>query len=204
MTIEALIALLAASIIVKITPGPGVFATAAQSLTFGFRSALWFVGGVMLGDLVYIIAVLLGLSVIAREFHDVFLVIRILGGAYLIYLGIQAFRAAGKPVSPALAKAGRSRKVFVNGLFLTLGNPKVILFYAGLMPTFIDVSVLNGIEMAVLSLIMISDTGIILACYAYSASRARRLFSSPNSMRRMNQGAGTVLAGSGAMVIVSS
>ena len=204
MTIEALIALLIASIIVKATPGPGVVASAAQSMTFGFRSALWFVCGVMLGDLVFIVAVLLGLSVIAREFQGVFLAIRLIGGAYLIYLGYKAFRYAGSLNTLSVAKASRPARVFLNGLFLTLGNPKAILFYAGLMPTFINLSALSGLEMILLSLIMISDTGIILACYAYSASRAKRLFSSAKSMRRLNRGAGVVLTGSGVALITSS
>ncbi len=204
MTYEALIALLIASVIVKATPGPGVFATAAQSLTFGFRSALWFVGGVMLGDLVYIVAVLLGLSVIAREFQDVFLGIRLIGGIYLIYLGYTVFRTASKLTHPSITKTGEAKKTFLNGLFLTLGNPKAILFYAGLMPTFIDLGSLTIMQMSLLCFILTLDVGCILACYAYGASRAKRMFSSTKSMQHLNRGAGSVLIGSGVAVIVSS
>jgi len=205
MTIESLLALLVASIVVKASPGPGVFATAAQSLTYGFRSALCFVSGIMLGDLLYILAVLLGLSVIAREFNDVFLVIRLIGGGYLIYLGYRAFTSpdASLTTTPTRTAHG-SKRAFLNGFLLTLGNPKVILFYVGLMPTFIDLAALSHLDMLVLCLVLTLDLGCILAAYAYAADRARHLFTSSKAMRRMNRGAGAVLAGSGIAVITSS
>jgi len=203
MTIESLLALLLASIIVKATPGPGVFATAAQSLTYGFRSALSFVGGVMLGDLLYILAVLLGLAVIAREFGDLFLIIRLIGGGYLIYLGYKAFTVVDTVTGPTL-NSHSSKKAFLNGFLLTLGNPKVILFYVGLMPTFIDLARIDGIDMLILCIVLTLDLGCILAAYAYAADRARHLFTSSKAMRRMNRGSGIVLAGSGVAVISNS
>jgi len=208
MTIDSLLALLLASIIVKASPGPGVFATAAQSLSYGFRSALSFVGGIMLGDLIYILAVLLGLSVIAREFNDVFLVIRLIGGGYLIYLGYKAFTATETSVGAAADATARTahgaKKAFLNGFLLTMGNPKVILFYVGLMPTFIDLAAVSGLDMLILCVVLTLDLGCILAAYAYAADRARHLFTSSKAMRRMNRGAGVVLAGSGVAVITSS
>jgi len=204
MTLSALIALLIASIIVKASPGPGVFATAGHAMINGFSSALCFVGGVMLGDLLYIIAVLLGLAVIAREFNDVFFAIRLIGGGYLIYLGIKAFRSASAPNAALKGAVVGRGKAFLNGLLLTLGNPKVILFYVGLMPTFIDIAVLTPIDMVILCLVLTLDLGCILAIYAFAADRARKLFTSSKATRRMNQGAGAVLAGSGVAVIASS
>ena len=196
MTIESLIALLLVSMIAKIIPGPGVFATAAQSLTYGFRSALCFIAGIMLGDLVYILAVLLGLSVIAREFNEVFFVIRLIGGGYLIWLGYRAFTSTATAVTGNPGHS--SNKAFLNGVLLTLGNPKVILFYVGIMPTFVDMATLDGFVLLTL------DLGCILSIYAYGAHRARQLFTSAKAMRRMNRGAGVVLAGSGVAVITTS
>jgi len=204
MTIETLIALLIASFVVKLVPGPGVFATAGHSIANGFSSALCFIGGAMLGDLLYIIAVLLGLAVIAREFNDVFFAIRVLGGGYLIYLGIKVFRAANTPVTAQEGRSVDKGKAFLNGLVLTLGNPKVILFYVGLMPAFIDIAVLTSTDIAILCLVLTIDLGCILAAYAYAADRARKLFTSSKAAKRMNQGAGAVLTGSGLAVITSS
>jgi len=203
MPIESLIALLLASMIVKATPGPGVFATIAQSVTYGLGTALWFVLGVMLGDLFYIVAVLLGLSLIAREFQEIFLAVRLIGGGYLIYLGYRAFVSGATDVVPAAGRYG-SRRALFNGLLLTLGNPKVILFYVGLMPTFVDLGKLDGADMVVLCLVLTLDLGAILSGYALAARRARRLFTSPSSRRWMNRSAGTVLIGSGVAVISTS
>jgi len=204
MTIDSLIALLLASIFVKATPGPGVLATAAQSLSFGFPSALWFVGGIIVGDLLYILAVVLGLTVIAREFQELFFVIRLIGGGYLIYLGCKAFISVPTTMLTTTPSTLQREKVFLNGFLLTLGNPKVILFYAGLMPTFIDLAALDKTDIVILCLVLSMDLGCILAGYAYGADRARHLFTSSKAMRRMNQGAGIVLAGSGIAVITTS
>jgi threonine/homoserine/homoserine lactone efflux protein len=202
MSIESLLALLLVSVIAKITPGPGVFATAAQSMTYGFRSALSFISGIMVGDLVYILAVVLGLSVIAREFNEIFFVIRLIGGGYLIYLGYKAFTSS--VTLETQPRTHGSKRAMLNGFLLTLGNPKVILFYVGLMPTFIDLTVLDGFDMMVLCTVLTLDLGCILAIYAYGAVRARQLFKSAKAMRRMNRGAGVVLAGSGVAVITTS
>ncbi len=205
MTIESLIALLLVSIIAKIVPGPGVFATAAQSLTYGFRSALFFVGGIMLGDLAYILAVLLGLAVIAREFNEVFFAIRLIGGGYLIYLGYKAFTSVPAIEATSGAGTGHSpNKAFFNGFLLTLGNPKVILFYVGIMPTFVDMAAIGGVDIAILCILLTLDLGCILSLYAYGAHRARQLFTSTKALRRLNRGSGVVLTGSGVAVITTS
>jgi len=204
MTVESVIALMAASILIKVAPGPGVLATIGHAMARGFRPTLAFVAGVMCGDLVYILAVLLGLAAIAREFHDVFFAIRLLGGAYLIWLGIGMFRASisvhtsETPVERGHGAAYRS------GLLVTLGNPKVMLFYGGLLPTFIDIEALRSVDMMILTVLLIADVGCILAAYAYSADRARRAIRTSAVARWFNRVSGTVLIGSGTALISKS
>jgi len=204
MTVESVIALMAASILIKVAPGPGVLATIGHAMARGFRPTLAFVAGVMCGDLVYILAVLLGLAAIAREFHDVFFAIRLLGGAYLIWLGIGMFRGSisvrrsETPVEKGHGAAYRS------GLLVTLGNPKVMLFYGGLLPTFIDIAALRSIDVMILTVLLIADVGCILAAYAYSADRARRAVRSSAVARWFNRVSGAVLIGSGTALISKS
>jgi len=204
MTIESVIALMAASILIKVAPGPGVMATIGHAMARGFRPTLAFVVGVMSGDLVYILAVLLGLAAIAREFHDVFFVIRVLGGAYLIWLGIGMFRAAGSVETGEAPIARGHGAAFRSGLLVTLGNPKVMLFYGGLLPTFIDIAALRSMDMMILTVLLIADLGLILSAYAYTADRARRAIRSSAVARWFNRVSGTVLIGSGTALISKS
>lgn len=204
MSIESLIALMIASFIVKVTPGPGVFATTGISLTRGVHAGLLFVCGTLLGDLVFVVAVLLGLTVVAREFHEVFFAIRVIGGCYLIYLGYLALTSKAPAIERFTPKAVGHFKIFLNGFLVTLANPKAILFYVGLLPTFIDLAALNQFDMILLSVLMITDTGLILAAYAIAANQARQFFQSPRAGKNLNRTAGVVLAGSGIGVITTS
>jgi len=154
--------------------------------------------------LVYILAVLLGLAAIAQEFHDVFFAIRLLGGAYLIWLGISMFRASiSVHTSEAPVERGHGA-AYRSGLLVTLGNPKVMLFYGGLLATFIDIEALRSVEMMILTVLLIADFGCILAAYAYSADRARRAIRTSAVARWFNRVSGTVLIGSGTALISKS
>ena len=88
-------------------------------------------------------------------------------------------------------------------MLLTLGNPKVILFYLGLLPTFVDLSELGIADIGLLAVMFISILGGTLSAYAYAAARARLLFRSKRAMKRVNRGAGIVLAGTGGAVVAS-
>ena len=204
MSIESLIALMVASFIVKITPGPGVFATTGISLSRGAHAGLFFVCGILLGDLAYIIAVLVGLIALAKEFHELFFVARIIGGCYLIYLGYLVLTSPPPATTRLKPEAGNHLRLFLNGFLLTLSNPKVALFYVGLLPTFIHLESLSQSDMMLVSVLMISDTGLILSAYAIAANRIRRFLISPRAGRNLNRAAGVVLAGSGVGVITTS
>jgi len=204
LTVESVIALMAASILIKVAPGPGVLATIGHAMARGFRPTLAFVAGVMCGDLVYILAVLLGLAAIAREFHDVFFAVRLLGGAYLIWLGISMFRVSVAPDKDKAPVDNGHAAAYRSGLLVTLGNPKVMLFYGGLLPTFIDIAALRSIDMVILTVLLIADVGCILAAYAYSADRAKRAIRSSTLARWFNRVSGFVLIGSGTALISKS
>lgn len=98
MTIESSIAFTIAMIILAASPGPGVFATVAQALAGGFRSTLEVIAGIVAGDLVFLLLAVFGLSALARTLGEFFIVIKIAGGCYLIWLGIKMWLA--KPAPP--------------------------------------------------------------------------------------------------------
>ncbi len=207
MSIETILVLFAAGFVIKATPGPGVFATVGRALFQGFGPTLVFIAGIMTGDLLYLAFAFTGLAVIAHQFGDFFLVVRLIGGGYLIYLGVRLWLAPPAVVetisAPSGNRAGNRGKAFLSGLLLTFGNPKVILFYLGLLPTFVDLARLSIADMGLLTAMFPSVLGGTLAAYAYAAARARRLFRSKPAMKRLNRGAGTVLIGSGGAVAAS-
>ncbi len=204
MPLESIAALMVASFLVKLAPGPGALATVGIALSRGARPGVTFVSGIVLGDMAYVVTVLLGLSVIAKEFHELFFAIRILGGCYLIYLGYHAFFSKPAPTQPNAPKTPNQLKLFLNGFLVTLANPKVILFYVGLLPTFIDIANLTSADMFLLTVLMVTDTGLILSAYVVAANRARRLFTESRSLRRLNRASGLVLSGAGIGVITTS
>jgi threonine/homoserine/homoserine lactone efflux protein len=202
MTLESILAFSLAMFILAVTPGPGVFASVSQALSSGFRSSLDLIAGIVVGDLVFLLLAVFGLSAMAHILGELFFIIKLLGGAYLIWLGWKMWT-----MEPMVFNSNQKFtkhngwQRFLGGLFLTLGNPKVILFYAGFLPTFIDLSRLKTPDIAVVAgLVSIILSGV-LGIYSFTASRAIGLFKSNRAACNFNRSAGTVLIGTGVIVV---
>jgi threonine/homoserine/homoserine lactone efflux protein len=201
MTILSILGLAAAMFLLAITPGPGVFATVSKALSSGFRHAVPVVIGIVIGDLIFLLLAIYGLSVIAETFGSLFTIIKYLGGGYLIWLGIKLWRS--NPVKPDIteSKSQSGKYSFLGGLSITLGNPKVILFYLGFLPTFVDLNMLSSIDVAVVASVVSLVLGSVMLFYAFTASRARQLFKSESAQNKMNKTAGSVMIGTGAILL---
>jgi threonine/homoserine/homoserine lactone efflux protein len=92
----------------------------------------------------------------------------------------------------------------VSGLIITLSNPKVILFYCGFLPTFLDLSTLTIIDLAFVVVIITAVLSGVLTTYAYLASRARRMFTNQRAVKRLNRAAGGVMVAAGVAIAVRS
>ena len=135
-----------------------------------------------------------GLAVVAKTFAGVFVVIKFAGAAYLLYL---AWRMATAPavIGEAPTPATRGVRAFLGSLSLTLGNPKVMVFFLSIMPLVLDVKTLTALalfELAAVCGIVIFST---LALYALAANRARTLLRSTRAMRFVHRAAGGLMAG---------
>ena len=196
MTLAGLLAFGAAYGAAVASPGPGVAAVFARVLSRGLRGAPAFIGGFLVGDLVWFALAATTLHALAQAFAFVFVVIRYAGAAYLLYLAWKLWTAPA--VSPDAAAAARSEhpwRPFFGALSLTLGNPKVIFFFLALLPMVVDLESLTvpaALEIAALIVVILSS---VLTAYALAATGARRLFTSPRSIRVINRGTGTVMAG---------
>lgn len=182
------------------SPGPGIAALVARSLSTGFRRAVPFVLGIAAGDLVWLTFSALGLSLLMQSFHGVFVAIKYAGCAYLIYLAWKLWTTPIDSTTAPAAIPGEGWRLFFGGIALTLGNPKVMVFFVSILPLVVDLSAITPllfVEIAVVTMAIITTT---MLGYAFAADRARRLVSSPRAMRRINRITGGVMASAAAVI----
>jgi threonine/homoserine/homoserine lactone efflux protein len=128
-----------ASLILAITPGPGVLYIVTCSAAQGRRHGLISVAGMVIGNACNAIAASLGLAALFAISSMTFDVVKYAGAAYLIYMGIKAWRSPGNE-NTAIMSSATSKQIFRDGLFVALLNPKTTLFFAAFLPQFIDSS----------------------------------------------------------------
>lgn len=195
MDLTALLVFAGALFVAAASPGPGIAAIVARVLGRGMNGAVAFTAGVALGDVVWLTVAILGLAVVAQTFHGVFLAIKYAGVAYLLYLAWKLWTA---PVQRRDVAADTSDvaplRLFLAGLAVTLGNPKVMVFYLALLPNIIDLSHVTFTGWLALSSVALGVLAIVFGLYVMLAARTRRLFTSPRAMRLINRGAGAVMA----------
>lgn len=201
MHFSVLAAFTAALAIAVALPGPGIFAVVSCALGRGLRAALALIAGIIIGDLIYFYLAVMGMAALARSMGEFFVIVKLAGAAYLVWLGIKLWRE--QPADPTAVEAqpaaGDGRNL-VAGFLVTIGNPKSIAFYAGLLPTFIDLEKLSAGDALAMGGIVILVVGLIPAAYAVAAASSRRFFRSPARLRVLNRTAGTMLIGSGLTV----
>ena len=184
----------AAYLAVLILPGPGVTALVARVLGHGTRGVPSFIAGFVAGSLAWFTVAATGLSVLATSFATLFVAIRYAGAAYLLYLAWKLWRAPAQAASAAAPSPNGRLHLFLTGLAINLGNPKVIVFFLALLPTVVDLGTLTPLGFGQLAATIVVIASSVLGAYALAASRARRLFTSPRAIRLVNRGSGTIMA----------
>ncbi len=201
MTATSLITYALALFIAAAIPGPGMTAIVARALGSGFRPTLFMGLGLILGDLVYLTAVVLGLAIVAQNFTTPFLIIKYLGAAYLCYIAWKLW-TAGLLRQDIRAEAGaKAGTAFLSGLLVTLGNPKTMLFYVALVPTLIPLSEVGPRDYAVLVGTTFAVLMAVLLPYILLASKARELLKKPKTLQALNRSAAAILAGTAAYIV---
>ncbi|WP_418138305.1 LysE family translocator [Marinomonas sp. RS-M-Aa-14] len=192
MTLESGITFFLAIFIFSITPGPGVFAILARSMSKGARASISLSAGMVLSDIVYLVMACFGLAAIASAWEDLFLVIRYAGAAYLMYLGWKMWVSPVATASSENDVHAETNQVasFIQGFMISASNPKVILFYVAFLPTFMDLTVLSGFDIVLASVLASAGLMLGLTIISVSASQARRFMKSERSMKVLNRTAG--------------
>lgn len=204
MTLLTLLAFAAAMFLLAASPGPGVFATVARALASGFSHAAVLVGGIVVGDLIFLLLAIYGLSSLAELLGSFFTAVKIAGGTYLCWLGLKMWRTTPELPSVEGIRELSWKKNFISGLSITLANPKVILFYLGFLPTFVDLNSLSHLDVLAVGSVVTAVLGSVLLSYAWTASQARRLFTSKETVRAMNRCAGGVMMAAGALLLAKN
>lgn len=182
-------------------PGPGITALVARALGQGFRSSYPMAFGLILGDLVYLTAVVLGLAWLAQSFGMVFLVIKYAGVAYLLYIAWQLWHAGLQIAVSSEKKPLDGFMCFLSGLTITLGNPKTMLFYIGLVPALIDLEKVDGTSFALLAVTTFIVLLLVATPYMMLADRARSWIQQPQKMRLLNRTAAGFIGGAAMMIV---
>lgn len=212
LTLEGLAGLVAATFVFAAIPGPGVAAVVSQALARGLAPALLWGAGIVLGDAAYLLLAMLGLSLVAQQLGWAFVLLKWAGAAYLVFLGVRCLLArpavatggpgAAAPVSSVspVPPARSLARTFLGGFCVSLGNPKVIAFYCGFLPGFVDMRALGGLDMLLVAASILPTCYGVVALYAWLAARGRNVARSGRAWKLANRGAGVVMIGAGVAV----
>jgi threonine/homoserine/homoserine lactone efflux protein len=201
MSIEHWLAFVAASAILLAIPGPTILLVISYALSHGRKVASATVAGVALGDFTAMTASMLGLGALLATSAMLFTVLKWVGAAYLIYLGIKLWRAPvsgqAAAVDDADVPAIRPLRVFLHTYAVTALNPKSIVFFVAFLPQFLDLTKPLFVQMSIFEVTFLVLATINAALYGLLASMARNTIRKPKVQRMVNRTGGSLMIGAG-------
>jgi len=203
MTFSGIVALFSAMIVLASIPSVSVLAVSTRSATSGFIHGVFTTIGIVVGDIIFIIIAIWGLSLLAETMRSLFVLINYFGGAYLMLLGIGLCRAKSKDVETEEVIESSLLSSFLAGLSITLGDQKATLFYLGFFPAFLDLSKISYFDTSIIIAITIVAVGSVKLGYAFMADRARLLISS-KTRKGINIAAGCVMIAVGVFLVTKA
>lgn len=204
MTIELWLAFVAASAIMLVIPGPTILTVIAYAASHGKKATLPLVAAVSLGDITVISLSVLGLGSLIAVSSTAFMVVKIIGGLYLIYLGLKMLRSANRPKSKATeVSLDRRTNLFLNTWMVTALNPKGIIFFGAFLPQFIQTQSPIVPQLTVLTITFVCLAALNTLCYALLATKASQLLSSSSAKRRFDIGGGAALSAAGVWALTT-
>ncbi|KVN36809.1 lysine transporter LysE [Burkholderia pyrrocinia] len=195
MTAASLIAFALALIVMAGTPGPSVAALVARVLTNGFRDVLPFLVAMWIGEAVWLTCAVAGLAVVARTFAAGFFVLKLVGVTYLLFLAWKMWHAPTDAAPDDIPRDRSGWRMFIAGALVTLGNPKIVLFYLALLPTIIDLTHVDAIGWAELVATMFAVLVTADCVWAFVASRVRKFIITRRAMKIANRTSAAAMAG---------
>ncbi|MBB5044124.1 LysE family translocator [Shinella fusca] len=200
MSLTTLVIFAGALMMAAGSPGPSIAALVARVLSRGARDVLPFLAAMWIGEGIWLTCAVLGLAAIAETFYAAFVAIKWLGVLYLLYLAWKMWFAPVDTGEAALPEARSGAKLFFAGMTVTLGNPKIMMFYVALLPAIIDLGAVTLTGWAELVVTMFVVLVAIDLAWVFLASRARRFLRSPRAVRIANRVSAGTMAGAAAAI----
>ncbi len=200
MTLSSLMIFAGALLLAAGSPGPSIAALVARVIARGYRDVLPFLAAMWIGEALWLSLAVAGLVTIAESFHAVFAAIKWAGVAYLLTLAWKMWFSPVKVEDGALPERNSAPKLFFAGLTVTLGNPKIMMFYVALLPSIIDLSrvtVLGWGELVATMLVVLIAVDLL---WVAMAAKARTWLRSERAMRAANRTSAGLMAGAAAAI----
>lgn len=196
MSIEQLWLFITLTFIVSASPGPVMLSCMADAGRFGFTKSLFTMLGASLGNLVLMLLSALGLGLLVEQAEWVFHSIKWLGAAYLVYLGVDLFRAPPYNWQEGPSPI-RSSRLLWKSLLVAITNPKGLIYFGALFPQFIDIQQSMPPQFALLTVIFLATDLLWMVIYALGGSAIMRWLKSPRHQRWFNRMSGVALIAAG-------
>ncbi|BES73571.1 LysE family translocator [Marinobacter nanhaiticus D15-8W] len=204
MTLETWLAFVAASTILLVIPGPTILAVISYAVSHGARATLALVSAVALGDATAVFASMVGLGALMAASAFWFTVVKVIGGLYLLYLGVKLLRSGVSPVTVAATSQPTSlRRLFTSTYVVTALNPKGIVFFIAFLPQFVTPGPGSTGQLWLLGTTFVVLGALNAAVYALFASSARRLLTSGRAQRWFNVTGGSLLTSAGIWALLA-
>ncbi len=189
---DSLLTLAFATAVLGLSPGPAVFATIGKSLSQGVQAAYIFILGILTGDVMFALMAMMGLAAIASHYTIFFLILKLIGGGYLIYLGFTNLKhAKTRKIHDEFSDKGW--KLYLSGFLLTSSNPKDLLFFIAFLPAFMDLENTSLVDMVIASIVIAVTFFVTLSVYALLADRMRKIFKHDKALTLINRISGVLL-----------
>ncbi|MEO7850871.1 MAG: homoserine/homoserine lactone efflux protein [Rubrivivax sp.] len=203
MTLETWLAFFVASWLISLSPGAGAISCMAAGLRFGLRRAMWNIVGLIVGIMFVLFVVAAGLGALLATSTVAFTVVKWLGAAYLVWLGVQQWRAPALAIDAASASnqlAATRRQLVLRGFLVNATNPKGIVFMLAVLPQFIDPARPQLLQYLICGATLVFTDLVVMSVYTGLAARVLRLLRSPRQVRLMNRTFGGLLISMAALL----
>ena len=187
-----------ATIVLSVSPGPGVFSSISSGLHHGFRLGLWNGVGMQMANFLMVIVVAFGLGTILLASETLFTAVKWAGVIYLVYLGIVTWRAPARGFEEDRDDNARTaREVFMRGFWVNATNPKGIIFFAAILPQFIDIARPQLPQYAILATTTFAVDLVVMMGYTALAAKVLRVMKDPAHLRWVNRTLGGAFVAAG-------
>ncbi|MBT9289347.1 LysE family translocator [Prosthecodimorpha staleyi] len=197
MPLDTWLAFAAASAVLLVIPGPTILLVVSYALGAGWRTALPMAVGVALGDFTAMTLSMLGIGALLAASATVFTVLKWIGAAYLIWLGVKLWRAGGRLEAEPRRDAASAARMLAHAWLVTALNPKSITFFVAFLPQFLDPAGDFLTQMLIFEATFLTLAFANAFTYALVAARARGLVRREGTIRAINRVGGTLLIGAG-------